>query len=303
MNIVQIQYLLSAVSLHSIHKAAEKYNISPQGASKAIRMLEQELGIVLMERSTKGVFLTEDGAKILDKFQAILDNYEEIRQFCDALNLMPNLKSIQGEILLAVTPRFADSYLGKWLFNFNEIYPKIKVKVDAMSNDKIFERMSGTHGAFDVAIINIVNLEPNIDQLGSYLLKNNLQFVAYCTKELYMCGKKTLLENIGPTYSIESSASIYPVVAYEYGGVVGSFRADYEYQINSISPQLELINKQNILGAYSLDEFKLHFNSRKHGYIPFDTPVTLTYGCLLNGNHPLSEAEKIFLQYLLDYFE
>ena len=74
MNIVQIQYLLSAVSLHSIHKAAEKYNISPQGASKAIRMLEQELGIVLMERSTKGVFLTEDGAKILDKFQAILDN-------------------------------------------------------------------------------------------------------------------------------------------------------------------------------------------------------------------------------------
>ena len=56
MNIVQIQYLLSAVSLHSIHKAAEKYNISPQGASKAIRMLEQELCIVLMERSTKGVF-------------------------------------------------------------------------------------------------------------------------------------------------------------------------------------------------------------------------------------------------------
>lgn len=90
MNIVQIQYLLSAVSLHSIHKTAEKYNISPQGASKAIKMLEQELGVVLVERSTKGVRLTENGEKILSKFQNIVDNYEEIKIFCDGLNLIPN---------------------------------------------------------------------------------------------------------------------------------------------------------------------------------------------------------------------
>lgn len=303
MNIVQIQYLLSAVSLHSIHKTAEKYNISPQGASKAIKMLEQELGVVLVERSTKGVRLTENGEKILSKFQNIMDNYEEIKIFCDGLNLIPNPKLTQGEIALTVTPRFADSYLGKLLFNFNELYPKIKIKVDSMSNDKIFEKMRGSHGAFDIAIVNIVNLEPNIDQLTEYLLKNNLQFISCCTKELYMCGNKKLLASIGDCFLVEKNASIYPVVAYEYGGVIDNYRADYEYQINSISPQLELINKHNMLGAYSLDEFKLHFNSRKHSYIPFDIPITLTYGYLLNGSHPLSEVEKIFLQYLLEYFD
>ena len=35
MNLLQIQYLLDAVEMNSIHKSAEKYNISPQGASKA----------------------------------------------------------------------------------------------------------------------------------------------------------------------------------------------------------------------------------------------------------------------------
>lgn len=303
MNIVQIQYFLSAVSLHSIHKIAEKYNISPQGASKAIKKLEQELGVILIERSTNGVKLTENGEKILGNFQNIMDNYEQIRLFCDGLNLIPNPKLIQGEIALTVTPRFADSYLGKLLFKFNEIYPKIKIRVDSMSNDKIFEKMRGNYGTFDIAIVNIVNLEPNIDQLTEYLLKNNLQFISYCTKELYMCGNKKILASIGDYYSIEKDASIYPVVAYEYGGVISSYRADYEYQINSISPQLELIDKHNMLGAYSIDEFKFHFNNRKHGYIPFDTPITLTYGYLLNGSHQLSEVEKIFLQYLLDYFD
>ena len=63
MNLLQIQYLLDAVEMNSIHKSAEKYNISPQGASKAIKMLEQELGVILIQRSTKGVELSETGEK------------------------------------------------------------------------------------------------------------------------------------------------------------------------------------------------------------------------------------------------
>lgn len=44
LNLSQIQFFLDAVELSSIHKVAEKNNISPQGASKSIKSLESELG-------------------------------------------------------------------------------------------------------------------------------------------------------------------------------------------------------------------------------------------------------------------
>ena len=302
MNLMQIQYLLDTVSSHSIHKTAEKYRISPQGASKAIKSLEQELGVALIERSTKGVFLTEDGEQLLGCFEQMQQISEKIQAYCDAQNTTPNQKKISGEIRLAVTPRFADSYLWKVLAEFNAMYPAVKIKVDSMSNDKIFEKMKNEAEAFDMAIVTIANLEPDIERLSDFLWKTKLQFISYCTKNLYMCGLKETIKKIGDVFTI-NVCNDYSVVAYEYGGVMEAYRPDYEYQVDSIAAQVNLINHQHMVGAYALDEFQEHFNSKKHAYIPFDVPVMLTYGGLMSRNHQLTEAEKVFLQFLYDYFK
>ena len=302
MNMMQIQYLLDAVRFHSIHKTAEKYNISPQGASKAIRMLEQELDIVLIERSTKGVVLTEYGEQLLPYFEELLCNYHKIKAYCNELNLLPDPETISGEINLAVTPRFTDSYLGSLLTSFNLRYPNIRIRVDSMNNSKIFQKMQEGK-SFDIGIVTVANIEPNIEQLSSFLLKSNLQLISYCTKPLYICGLKKTIEKIGKVFPINSADAPRSIVAYEYGGIMEDYRADYDYQMDSITAQLNFINQHDMLGAYALDEFKRHFHTKKHAYIPMDSPVTLTYGSLMNGNHRLSEVEKIFLQFLYENFK
>lgn len=302
MNLTQIQYLLDTANSHSIHKTAEKHNISPQGASKAIKTLEQELGVALIERSTKGVFLTEDGEQLLGCFEQIQQLYKKIQNYCDEQNAIPDQKKLNGEIRLAVTPRFADNYLWKVLTNFKDMYPAIKIKVDSMSNDKIFEKMQNKADSFDMAIVTITNLEPNIEQLSNFLMNKKLCFISFSSKNLYMCGLKEIIKKIGDVFIVNACYK-YSVVAYEYGGVMAAYRADYEYQVDSISAQINLINHQNMIGAYALDEFQEHFNSKKYAYIPFDVPVMLTYGSLMSSNHQLSEAEKAFLQFMYDYFK
>lgn len=37
------------------------------------------------------------------------------------------------------------------------------------------------------------------------------------------------------------------------------YRADYDYQMDSITAQLNFINQHDMVGAYALDEFKRHF--------------------------------------------
>lgn len=241
MNMMQIQYLLDAVRFHSIHKTAEKYNISPQGASKAILVLEQELDIVLIERSTKGVVL-QNMANIccltLKNFCVIIIKTKPIAE----QNLLPNPETISGEINLAVTPRFTDSYLGSLLTSFNLRYPNIRIRVDSMNNSKIFQKMQEGK-SFNIGIVTVANIEPNIEQLSSFLLKSNLQLISYCTKLLYICGLKKTIEKIGKVFPINSVNAPRSIVAYEYGGIMEDYRADYDYQMDSITAQLNFINQ------------------------------------------------------------
>ena len=302
MNLLQIQYLLDAVEMNSIHKSAEKYNISPQGASKAIKMLEQELGVILIQRSTKGVELSETGEKLLGYFQEILDDYEKIKAVCNEINMIPDPERVQGKISLAVTPRFSDTFLGSLMMKFGEAYPKIKLQVISMSHDKIFQQLQSGNDNFDLVIVNLLNVDLMMKDLAQYLNKENLQFVSCYISELYMCGKRKIIDTIGDQYHCNKDYG-YPVVAYNYGRIIDRLPVKIEFMIDSMTAQLEMINKHDMIGSYSIEEFRMHFNKKKHSYIPVDEPVTLAYGYLLKNNHRLTEIEKIFVQFLLDYFD
>ena len=68
-------YLCSAGTYHSgsFTKAAKKLFMTPQGLSKSIKSLEEELGTELLSRSSKGVSLTENGHVFLESAQSLYD--------------------------------------------------------------------------------------------------------------------------------------------------------------------------------------------------------------------------------------
>lgn len=168
-----------------------------------------------------------------------------------------------------------------------------------MSNDKIFSCMKEDGKKFDLAIVTVANIEPDVKSLSKYLMNEKMQFISYCTKELYMCGRKEILKQFGDRFDIHQEAN---VIAYEYGGILENHRYPCTFNIDSISTQRDFINQYNIVGAYSLDEFENHFNAKKHMYIPLNESITLTYGSLMKYSHQITEAEKAFLQTIFDYF-
>lgn len=78
MNSLQIRYFLGAVEFRSMSKAADSFFISQPALSKQIRSLEQELGVVLLKRSSGGVMLTEAGKLIYSYFQSSNQEFEMI---------------------------------------------------------------------------------------------------------------------------------------------------------------------------------------------------------------------------------
>ena len=65
MNIQHLKYALEVEKTASISKAAENLYMNQPHLSKAIRELEESIGISVFNRTSKGVFPTKKGAEFL----------------------------------------------------------------------------------------------------------------------------------------------------------------------------------------------------------------------------------------------
>ena len=76
MNINQIKYVLAVAQSSSMREAASKLYVSQPALSASIRELEDELGILIFERSNKGITLTEAGHEFISYAKKAVSQYE-----------------------------------------------------------------------------------------------------------------------------------------------------------------------------------------------------------------------------------
>lgn len=75
----QIEYFIVCVQKESFSKAAEALYTTQPSVSKTIKALEQELGMNLFQRHTRGVCLTAEGRQVYSYALAVSEN---IRKIC-----------------------------------------------------------------------------------------------------------------------------------------------------------------------------------------------------------------------------
>ena len=80
MRLQQLQCILAVEKCRSISAAARELYMGQTTASANIRKLEEELGVVIFERSANGVEPTEEGERVLTLARQICRSYEEIRE-------------------------------------------------------------------------------------------------------------------------------------------------------------------------------------------------------------------------------
>ncbi len=80
MNIIHLKYAVEVAKTKSISKAAENLYMGQPNLSRAIRELEESLGIVIFERTTKGITVTPDGEEFLQYAKRIIRQVDEIEE-------------------------------------------------------------------------------------------------------------------------------------------------------------------------------------------------------------------------------
>ncbi len=76
MNINQIKYVLAVANSSSMREASTRLYISQPALSASIHELEEELGILIFERTNKGISLTDEGREFISYAQKAVGQYE-----------------------------------------------------------------------------------------------------------------------------------------------------------------------------------------------------------------------------------
>ena len=152
MTIVQLEYLLAVANCGSFSAAAEHCFVTQPSLSMQIKSLEEELGVVLLDRSKKPVIPTEAGETVLSQVRETLKSYNSIRESVAELK-----GETAGKLRLGVIPTIAPYLLHRFLPDFVKSYPKVELEIremvtadiiDALNRDRIDAALvaSGTCG-------------------------------------------------------------------------------------------------------------------------------------------------------------
>ena len=135
-----LRYLQEIAKTKSINKAAESLFISKSALSTAIKNLENEFGVPLLERSVHGVTLTEAGENVVERANLIFNIINGMKNDClrytdkgRELNVFMEsdfASSIFPPILVGLKKTFPNTYISSQSLGFKEIFDKVREDIN-----------------------------------------------------------------------------------------------------------------------------------------------------------------------------
>jgi len=119
---------VKAVELGSFSAAADALQMSPQLVGKNVRMLEQHLGVRLLNRTTRSQHLTEIGATFYERARNILAEMEIAEGLAAQTRIVP-----RGKLRINASVTFGIHALTPKIAEYMQLYPEISVEL-SLSN-------------------------------------------------------------------------------------------------------------------------------------------------------------------------
>ena len=148
----RLEYFQRVAEEGSISRAAELLGIAQPALSRQIRLLEEDLGIPLFQRTRRGVQLTDDGERLRAATAAPLRQLELALQYVGS-----PLARIERGIHLGMVPTAAAVLSAPLLTSLRTAFPRASFHVTVAGTDHLVAEM--LRGTIDTAVINHITDE------------------------------------------------------------------------------------------------------------------------------------------------
>jgi DNA-binding transcriptional LysR family regulator len=121
----RLLYFNSVVETGSISETSRIFDVQPSSVSRQLVVLEQELGVRLLNKNTRKTSLTEAGHKYYEYSQRIVSEFDEAKRVVNDLQVVP-----KGKLNLSMTVGFGESVILPLVSKFMLLYPNIDITLE-----------------------------------------------------------------------------------------------------------------------------------------------------------------------------
>lgn len=146
MDLRQLEYFLAVAEEGQFTRAARRLNISQPPLSQQVKLLEEELGVVLFERGGRYSKLTEAGNMLFIRSKQIFDLVD-----CTKKELSDFKKSQHGTLKIGTVASSGAFLLPKYISSFHQQYPDVSYQIIEGETHYILEILN--KGLIDIGFV------------------------------------------------------------------------------------------------------------------------------------------------------
>ena len=136
MTLTQLSYIIAVDTHRHFATAAEKSFVTQPTLSMQIQKLEDELGVILFDRSKSPVVPTEIGQKVIEKARVIL---KESQHLLDLSKFQDN--ELRGTFKVGILSTVAPYLIPMFLRTFIQQYPSVDLVFEELLTNEIIEKI------------------------------------------------------------------------------------------------------------------------------------------------------------------
>lgn len=137
-SLTQLEYVMAVHNNGHFAKAAQACFVTQPTLSMQIQKLEQDLNVVIFDRSKKPILTTDAGKKVIEQIRKILFEAKTM----ESLVQQEHSGLSKGELKLAVIPTVAPYLLPRLLPSLEKLFPDIELKIQEMQTSRIVEALN-----------------------------------------------------------------------------------------------------------------------------------------------------------------
>ena len=157
---------LEVSELGSFAKVSAHRNVNRSAISKQINKLEEELGVHLLNRTTRSLSLTAAGIEIVNQAKELRNLLSNSKRLAQNYHCEP-----RGELKIASSTLFGRQYVQRAILEFQDLYPEVKIEL--LLEDRLVDLIGE---GFDIGFRVGVPEESNL--ISRKIARNRLLIVA-----------------------------------------------------------------------------------------------------------------------------
>lgn len=143
----QLKYFLALAATKNYSAAADQSNVSQPALSMAIKKMEEDMDLILIDRKSNPISLTEKGEVIATQAMRILEEFYKMEKLASDLHE----DKLAGHLKVSVIPTLAPYIVPLFINRYADCYPDIELVIEEDTTKSILQKLKSSET--DAAIL------------------------------------------------------------------------------------------------------------------------------------------------------